>query len=262
MIMFILGTSEGKKFLSLINEYTDDLIVSTATAYGGDLLSNYKVKHINTKPLDKDGLNKLIKDFNIKVLVDASHPYAEIVSKNAMESCLESNIEYIRYERLGVLSKESRDNIIRVKSYEELEEVINNIQGNILNTTGSKNIEKILKLNIKNRIIHRILPSWQILKEVLELGVEVSDVVAIKGPIGYELNKGFIYQDNIKAIITKDSGAQGGVLEKLKVTIDTNIKLIVIEKPKIEYGTVFNREEDIVNYLKEKYKIKKELGGE
>ena len=254
MIGFILGTSEGKKFLSLINEYTEDIIVSTATEYGGELLSDYKVKHINTKPLDKDGLNKLIKDFNIKVLVDASHPYAEIVSKNAMESCKESNIEYIRYERLGALSKENSENIIRVKSYEELETVINNIPGNILNTTGSKNIGKILSLNIENRVIHRILPSWQILKEVLELGVEVSDVVAIKGPIGYELNKGFIYQDNIKAIITKDSGVQGGVLEKLKATTDTNIKLIVIEKTKIEYGQVFNKEEEIVNYLKIKYK--------
>lgn len=253
MIMFILGTSEGRKFLELMNEYTDEIVVSTATVYGGELLSNYKVKHINTKPLDKDGLKKLIIDFNIKVLVDASHPYAEIVSKNAMESCVETNIEYIRYERLGVLVKENNENIIRVESYEELEEVINNIPGNILNTTGSKNIEKILNLNIQNRVIHRILPSWEILKKVLELGVEVSDVVAIKGPIGYELNKGFIEQDNIKAVITKDSGIQGGVLEKLKAVIDTNIKLIVIEKQEIKYGKVFNKEIEIINYLKDNY---------
>lgn len=253
MIGFILGTSEGKKFLSLINEYTDEIVVSTATAYGGELLSNYKVKHINTEPLDKEGLNKLIEDFNIKVLVDASHPYAEIVSKNAMESCRESNIEYIRYERLGVLSNEKNENIIKVKSYEELEFVINNMQGNILNTTGSKNIGRILNLNINNRVIHRILPSWQILKEVLELGVSVDDIVAIKGPIGCELNKGFIYQDNIKAIITKDSGIQGGVVEKLQAIIDTDIKLIVIEKPQIEYGKTFNYEEEVIKYIKGKY---------
>ncbi|MGL5354164.1 MAG: precorrin-6A/cobalt-precorrin-6A reductase, partial [Clostridium sp.] len=125
----------------------------------------------------------------------------------------------------------------------------------ILNTTGSRNIKKILNLNVKNRIIHRILPSWKILKEVLELGINIEDVVAIKGPIGYELNKGFIEEYNAKAIITKDSGIQGGVLEKLKATVDTNIKLIVIEKPTIEYGKVFNNEEAIIDYLKEKYKL-------
>lgn len=255
MIGFILGTSEGKKFLSLINKYTDNIVVSTATEYGGELLSSYKVKHINTKPLDKEGLKKLIIDFNINVIVDASHPYAEIVSRNTMESCKELNIEYIRYERLGVLSEEKGENIIRVKSYEELEQVLNYIPGNIYNTTGSRNIKKILDLNVQNRIIHRILPSWKILKEVLDQGVKLEDVIAIKGPIGYELNKGFIQEYDAKALITKDSGLQGGVLEKLKATEDTNIKLIVIEKPSIEYGKVFHNEDSVIKYLKEKYSL-------
>ncbi|MGL5086629.1 MAG: cobalt-precorrin-6A reductase [Clostridium sp.] len=255
MIGFILGTSEGKKFLSLINKYTENIVVSTATEYGGELLSSYKVKHINTKPLDKEELKKLITDFNINVIVDASHPYAQVVSENTMEICIELNIEYIRYERLGVLSEEKDENIIRVKSYEELKAVLNYIPGNILNTTGSRNIQKIINLNIQNRIIHRILPSWKILKEVLELGVNIEDIVAIKGPIGYELNKGFIEEYNAKAIITKDSGLQGGVVEKHKAAVDANIKLIVIEKPTIEYGKVFNNEEPIINYLKEKYNL-------
>ena len=34
MIGFILGTSEGKKILSLMNNYTDNIAVSTATSYG------------------------------------------------------------------------------------------------------------------------------------------------------------------------------------------------------------------------------------
>ena len=38
MIGLILGTSEGKKLLSLINKYTEDIFVSTATEYGGELL--------------------------------------------------------------------------------------------------------------------------------------------------------------------------------------------------------------------------------
>ena len=43
MIGFILGTSEGKKILSLINKYTDEIAVSTATSYGGQLLKEYKI---------------------------------------------------------------------------------------------------------------------------------------------------------------------------------------------------------------------------
>ena len=80
MIGFILGTSEGKKILSLINKHTDNIAVSTATSYGGELLQNYKIRNLNTKPLNKNELLTWIKDNNIKVLVDGSHPYAQEVT--------------------------------------------------------------------------------------------------------------------------------------------------------------------------------------
>ena len=44
MIGLILGTVEGKKILSLLNKFTEDIFVSTATEYGGELLKNYKYK--------------------------------------------------------------------------------------------------------------------------------------------------------------------------------------------------------------------------
>ncbi|MBM7834199.1 cobalt-precorrin-6A reductase [Clostridium sardiniense] len=253
MIGFILGTSEGKKILKMMNRHTDKIVVSTATEYGGELLKEYKVAHLNTKPLDKDGLIDLIKNFNITVLVDASHPYATEVSKNAMQSAKDSKIAYIRYEREGVLSSSDYKNIIKIQGYNELKEVLEEIDGNILNTTGSRNIGNILKLNCRNRIIHRILPSSKILQEVLDLGVDVQDVIAIKGPVGYELNKGFIDQYNAKAIITKDSGTVGGTLEKLQSAIDRDIKLIVIDKPKMNYGDTFYNETELVEHLIKKY---------
>lgn len=255
MIGFILGTSEGREILKIINKYTDEVVVSTATEYGGKLLKDFKLKHLNTKPLDKDGIKNLIKEFDIKVLVDASHPYATEVSKNAIESAKNMEIDYVRFERQGVLSSSSYKNIIKIKKYDELKEVLKDIEGNILNTTGSKNIKNILNVNSKNRIIHRILPSSKILEEVLNLGVKVEDVIAIKGPISYELNIGFIDQYNAKAIITKDSGNAGGTLEKLKACKDKNIKLIVIEKPKMEYGNTFYDEAKLVKYLVEKYNL-------
>lgn len=255
MIGFILGTSEGKKILKSINNYTDKIVVSTATEYGGELLKSYKMKHLNTKPLDKDGLINLIKEFNIKVLVDASHPYATEVSKNGMEASKETNIDYIRYEREGILSNSNSENIIKIKGYDELKEVLEEIPGNILNTTGSRNIKNIINLNCKNRIIHRVLPSPKILEEIINLGVDISDIIAMKGPVSYEMNMGFIDQYNAKAIITKDSGLAGGVEEKLKASIDKNIKLIVIEKPKIKYGNTFYKEEELVNYLVNNYKF-------
>lgn len=251
MIGFILGTSEGKKILSLMNEFTEDIVVSTATAYGGELLKHYKTRYINTERLNENGFKELINKFNIKVLVDVSHPYAQEVSKIAIRVCKEININYIRYERKSFIKDmDVGDKIIKIKDYSQLKYILNKIEGNILNTTGSNNIETIMDLNLKNRVIHRILPSVTVLQKLVENNVKIDDIVAIKGPFSYDFNVGLIKQYDIKALITKDSGIEGGTREKIDSAIDNDVKVIVIEKPKIEYGQVFDDIDELVNFIK------------
>lgn len=254
MIGFILGTSEGRKIVELINQYTDNIAVSTATSYGGQLLSSYKIRDLNTKPLDKDGLSQWIKKNDIRVLVDGSHPYAQEVTKNAIECASDFNIDYVRYDRPGVLESIKSNNIIRVKDYDEAIEYFKNLDGNILNTTGGNNAAKFVNIDFDYRVINRILPSVTVLQRLLDNGVKVKDIVAMQGPISYELEVGFINQYDIKAILTKDSGKEGGVLEKYKAAEAAGIKLIVIEKPECSYELKFNNPEGLVDYLKEKYK--------
>ncbi|OCB01074.1 cobalt-precorrin-6A reductase [Clostridium beijerinckii] len=253
MIGFILGTSEGRKILSLINKYTNDIAVTTATAYGGELLKEFNIKSLNTKPLNKEEMIKWIRINKIKVLVDASHPYAEEVTKNSLECTKALNIPFVRYERLGSLDNINSSNIMRVKNYDEAIKVIKNIHGNILNTTGGNNVTKFLDLDFDYRIIHRILPSPKVLSKIVEDGISIKNIIAMQGPISYDLEKAFIKQYDIKGILTKDSGIEGGVLEKYKAVEDSNIKLIAIERPSFTGTLIFNKEEELVKYLVKEY---------
>jgi len=249
MIGFILGTSEGRNILSLINKYTDEIAVTTATTYGGELLKEFKIKTLNTKPLNKEEMLNWLKVSGIDVLVDASHPYAEEVTKTALECANDLEIKYVRYERQGVLENITGEDIIRVKNYDEAIDIIKEIEGNILNTTGGNNVSKFLNLNFKHRVIHRILPSPKVLTKIVDAGISIKDIIALQGPISYELEKAFINQYSVKAILTKDSGIEGGVLEKLKAARAYNIKLIVIEKPKFTYDLTFYNEEKLIEFL-------------
>ena len=249
MIGFILGTCEGKKILSLINKYTDEIAVSTATSYGGQLLEEYKIKDLNTKPLNKEQMIEWIKKNKLDILVDGSHPYAQEVTKNAMECTRELNIKYVRYERPGALEQVSGDDIIRVKDYDEAIKYIKTLNGNVLNTTGGNNVTKFINIDFNYRVIHRILPSPAVLNKIVDAGIKIRDIIAIQGPITYDLEKAFIKQFDVKAILTKDSGVQGGVLNKFNAARDSNIKTIVIEKTKFDYELEFNDEESLVNFL-------------
>ncbi|WP_367302933.1 cobalt-precorrin-6A reductase [Clostridium sp. DSM 17811] len=250
MIGLIVGTSEGKNILSGLNKFTENIFISTATAYGAELLKDYKYKVFNEKPLDLVGLMEVIKENDIKILIDASHPYALEITENAIEACRVYGVQYVRYERPPLLKKfKDNKNVVMVEDYESLYEHLKTIDGTILNTTGSRNIGKILDFNLKNRVIHRVLPSIKVLVEMLDLGVGVEDIVAMKGPVGYELNCGFINEYRAKAILMKDSGVQGGTYDKIKAAIDNNIMAFIIGRKPMEYSKVFYSEIEVVKYV-------------
>lgn len=253
MIGLILGTSEGKRILSLLNKYTEDIFITTATGYGGELLKNYKYKVLNTKPLDYDALKKALVDNGVTMLVDASHPYAEEITQNAKKACQELSVEYVRYERPSIIEKyKNQEQIIQVESYEELKDKLFDIKGCILNTTGSRNIEKIKNLNLDNRIIHRVLPSAKVMENIISQGIKVEDIIAIKGPVSYELNRAFIKEYDAKAIILKDSGKEGGTEEKLLSAVDLGIYAFVLKRKKLEEENVYSDEKNLVKYIKNK----------
>ena len=250
MIGLILGTSEGKKLLSLINKYTEDIFVSTATEYGGELLKEYKYKHINTKPLDKDQLEAMMIKYDIPILIDASHPYAEVVTKNAMEICEKQNITYIRYERKSIIDKyKDYHKLILVEDYQKLEEKLKSLQGNILNTTGSRNVNKFTSMKIENRIIHRVLPTIESIDICLKSGATVDNIIAIKGPVDKDLNKAFIEAYDAKIIVMKDSGIQGGTIEKIEAAIELDLWIAVIGRKDKPNGLCFNDEAKLLEYL-------------
>lgn len=254
MIALILGTKEGRDILSLLNKFTEDLFISTATKYGGEILKDYNFKIMNDKPLNKDEMINVLKKNKIKALIDASHPYALEVTKTCMEVSKELDIEYIRYERPSVLKEfKGEDKVITLESYEDLKDAISKIKGNILNTSGSRNIEKILNLNLENRIIHRILPSVKVLQKCLNLKIKVEDIIAIKGPITKELNDAFIKDYDGKALILKDSGKEGGTKEKILACLENNIYALVIKRKKVYYENQFNDVENLVSYIKSNY---------
>ncbi|AJA47369.1 cobalt-precorrin-6A reductase [Clostridium pasteurianum DSM 525 = ATCC 6013] len=256
MIGLILGTAEGKNILSQLNKYTDDIFVSTATDYGGELLKKFKFRAINTRPLELTELIEILQKNRVKLLLDASHPYAVVITENAIKACKKLGITYMRYERKSVLDNfKENNNIITLRNYNGLKKKISHINGTILNTTGSNNIEKFIDMKLENRIIHRVLPSTKVMEKCFKLGVSTENIIAIKGPIGYELNCGFIREYDVKAMILKDSGVQGGTGEKLKAAVDMGIKAFVIERHNIKAQNSFSSEKEAVDFIVDKLSL-------
>ncbi len=255
MLGFILGTSDGKFLLKELNKYTKDLFLSVSTEYGGELLKDIKCKVLNTKPLNEEELVENIKKNNIKVLIDFSHPYAVNVSKNAVKACEICNIEYIRFQRESSINQYREEKFIHIiKDLDEFKEKIKDKHGNILNATGVNRIAELINMDLPNRIIHRILPTKASVEKAIDAGAKIDDIIAIKGPISYDLDLAFLKNYDVDIFLFKDSGKKGATEDKIKSALKLNIECFIIKREEIkEESNIFFREDDILEYIKRKY---------
>lgn len=221
MIWIIGGTVEAKELAKKIQDKVD-FIITSATESEKEFINS---SNLIVGRMDFYDMMKFVKDKNVDLIVDLSHPYAHIVSENAKKVAIQRNIKYIRY--------------VREKSYipsyavhvETLEKCINylkNVSGTVFFTTGSKNIGDFEKIKNKNRYVYRVLPAIASIEECKKYNVHMKDIVALLGPFSKEFNKSMFKEYDAKYVVMKDSGKAGGVIERLEACRDLNIVPIVI----------------------------------
>lgn len=247
MIWVIGGTKDSRNFLERYVDYEKNIIVSTATEYGGKLLENLDVK-ISSEKMDKTAMLDFVKKNKIKKIIDTSHPYAFEVSKNAMEVAEESDIIYYRFERetVDLLPKKYS----KFETMEELLKYVENLNGNILVTLGSNNVP--LFKNIKNlaNIYFRILPKWDMVKRCEDNNILPKNIIAMQGPFTEAMNIAMIEQLNIKYLITKKAGDTGGEREKVFACDRTDVEIIYLEKKEIEYKNCYSDIDELIEVLR------------
>lgn len=221
MIWIIAGTSEARELISRIQDL-DDYIATIATDGGKEFLNSEKVK---IGRMNYEQMVDFCKENNISLIVDLTHPYAKIVSKNAKKVEKQLNIKYIRYVRDKV---DTTSNNIYLSSYEEAYEYLSNIEGTVFFTTGSKNIGDFEKVRGNNRFIYRILPTVDSIAECKKYDILMKDIVAVLGPFSTQYNKAMFEEYNADYVIMKDSGEKGGTMEKINACEELGITPIII----------------------------------
>ncbi|WP_105615026.1 cobalt-precorrin-6A reductase [Vallitalea okinawensis] len=248
MILLLAGTSDARAIGTELKNSHLKVIATATSNYGSQLLRENGLEVLCGK-LDEGALHSVVQQYEISVIVDATHPYAEAISHLALNVAKELNILYLRYERPSILQELSMDKIVAVQDYLEAAKVASLEQGNVLSTIGSRRLEKLVMSIPLDRLFVRILPQPEVIKECLDLGIKLGQIIAMQGPFSKELNMALYKQFNIKTIITKDSGEIGGAKEKIEAAQACGVKTILVERPAIKYPKVFNEIYELLKYL-------------
>lgn len=235
MILVLGGTTEAKQLLDRLIEENRHVLVSTAYKFAADYIPNHPlVKHINGR-LDREGLQALIKDEGVKVVIDATHPYALEISKNAKEACGRIGVKYIRLERdpyrIGDLVNSGK--IYHAFSYEEAADKACKLGEVIFLATGSKSaaIFKSEADRANRKIYIRVLPDRGLVGKCIELGFAEEEIITGVGPFSYEDNYDLWQRLGVDLVVTKESGDAGGFAEKLQAAKDLGIKVVIVDRP-------------------------------
>lgn len=233
-IVIFAGTTEGRELAQFLSRHQVDVHVCAATEYGGELL---RMEHctVHAGRLDAAQMRELFRQLGEDVLVvDATHPYAAEASANIRKAC-EGCAAYLRLLRES--SAAAGDDIVPVASVQEAVDFLAGTQGNILVTTGSKELGCFMALpGYRTRVYARVLSAPEAVSSCAALGFAGKHLICMQGPFSEELNLAMLRQFDAKWLVTKESGRSGGFEEKLRAAKRAGARVVLIGRPTAETG--------------------------
>lgn len=238
-IVIFGGTTEGRKLAECFANTAVEVYVCVATEYGKSLVMPAENVHIVDGRMDEVAMEHFFVNNRIQYCLDATHPYATLVTENIRMACKEKNISYIRVKREEQVAV---GNIVFCDSVAHAAEYLKDTTGKVLITTGSKELEEYCVIpDYKNRCVARVLPTAEVLEKCEKLGFVGKNLIAMQGPFDYEMNVAFLKQTDAKYMVTKSSGKEGGFAEKCEAANAVNATLLVIGRPvEIEEGILLS----------------------
>ncbi|MCR5144107.1 MAG: precorrin-6A reductase [Lachnospiraceae bacterium] len=232
-ILIFSGTTEGRELAEVLDRNSIDCHVCVATEYGSLVMPELPHVTIHEGRLDCKKMQKLYKKEKISVIVDATHPYANLVTSIIQKSVEDTDITYLRLLRPNTdADMTNPEGTAYYVSAEECANALLETEGNIFLTTGSKDLKMYCQdSSLRERLVVRVLPGLESLELCYENGLEGKQIIAMQGPFSKEMNLSLMQEYNIRHMVTKESGHTGGVESKISAAEECDVKTHIIRRP-------------------------------
>lgn len=247
-IYLIGGTTEANRAARRLQELGYRVVISVATPTGGKVA---EAAGFETEVGGKDAaaMETRARGLQAAAIVDCSHPFAREASDQASLAAAAAGLPYLRYTRspvdglddeaaansssaaanIGVTGLHAATHIITVPSFQEAAEELRRIGGRSLLTLGTRHLETFVRAQLD--FTARILPLPESLADCVRLGIEPGNVIAAWPPFSAGFNRACLRKCGAGVLVTKDSGREGGLLEKLEAADSEGATVIVVQRP-------------------------------
>ena len=233
-IIVFAGTTEGCDISNFLAEHQIHVLACVATDYGSKSLKENEYLKIHAGRLTEPEMEALLNEKKPEMVLDATHPYAAEVTENIRTACQNTGLEYRRVLREAGAYQ---DQAVYVPDTQAAIEFLEGTEGNILLTTGSKELGKYTALSdAGERIYARVLSLPSVMETCKGYGFEGKHLIGMQGPFSMELNAAMLRQFDCKYLVTKDTGKAGGFQEKIDAALSCGTVPVIIGRPLKEEG--------------------------
>jgi precorrin-3B C17-methyltransferase len=229
------GTGDGNALVRALAGRQGPIVVSTASMYGGEVArEDCPGVTVWAGRQGVEARRRALQESHARVIVDATHPYAQQMSEQLIGLSRELDIPYLRYERPSTLDPETT---LLCGSVEAAAERAVATGQRIFLATGSKDLATFLSAPSADQRewFVRITPEPALIRRAIDLGIPRDHILAMQGPFSEAFNTALWRDQRIDCVVTKDSGEAGGFSAKARAAAALNIPLLVIRRPQIAY---------------------------
>ena len=222
MILVFGGTTEGRKAVEVLEEAGSPYYYSTRS--DGQEIELVNGFHL-TGTMEVPQMVDCCREHDIRLLVDAAHPFAEELHRNLLFVASHIGAPIIRYDRIY---PPRTDDVVWCKDYQDAMSKLEAEGVNrLLALTGVNNIGTLRPYWKKHECWFRILnrPLSQMLARKAQFPEDHL--------VYYEDDdtRRLLEQLKPQAILTKESGLSGGYTEKVEAARAAGVRVFVIERP-------------------------------
>ena len=214
MILVFGGTTEGRRAAEVLEEAGSPFFYSTKM--GEQDLSLQHGTRIDGA-MDAEAMKTFISQHDIRLIVDAAHPFASTLHQTVAQVSESLNIPTIRYDRIY---PERDPEITWIDDYSQIPRDIRSL----LATTGVQSISKLKPLEAEGiKIYYRILERESSMALALKQGASPEQLCYFEDPQDIPVEA--------EAILLKESGLSGGFPEKVEAAKAKGMRIIALKRP-------------------------------
>ncbi|GAF02094.1 cobalt-precorrin-5B (C(1))-methyltransferase CbiD [Saccharicrinis fermentans] len=249
MVLVFGGTTEGMIVAELFDQIGQAYFYSTKS----DVHQQIKGKRI-FGAMNQEALNTFCEENNIRLIIDAAHPFAKELHHNIGCVAAARQIEVIRYERQ--YSSFASPLLRYFDSYEEMNNaLLNSTYENILALTGVQTIERFKSVGESKRLYFRILDTALSREKAKASGIPSHYIIPMKPEGDKDGLVALSKELHAELLMSKESGESGFFEAKVQAACQLNIPLWVVRRPALpQFKQVANNPKGFLQLF---YELKK-----